>query len=398
MYLAVLGRQPEISIAELEALFSDVKQISPLLAVFKSQNLILPDINRLGGSLKIAKKLEQKPLDFLSNLPSGKITIGLSDYSKNASPKSATLEALKLKKILVRHGRSVRVVENKTVALSTATSLHNGLSGKNERKVELIKVDNDWYKVVGVQDIEAYAERDQARPARDAKVGMLPPKLAQILINLCGPLRSNARVLDPFCGTGVVLQEALLMGYCAYGTDINERMIDYSKKNLRWLIKKSFTWTGDGDGRGPQNVLRSKNFGEGESPAGPVQNESFELSVGDATSFKWNPPIDAIACEGYLGQPMSQIPAEIKLKQQKQECSTIILGFLKNLASQIEANTPVVIAVPAWLRENNKYERLDILDEIALMGYNVNNKSREGLIYCREKQIVARDIIILRKK
>ena len=28
--------------------------------------------------------------------------------------------------------------------------------------------------------------------------------------------------------------------------------------------------TGDGDGRGPQNVLRSKNFGEGESPAGPV--------------------------------------------------------------------------------------------------------------------------------
>ena len=398
MYLAVLGRQPEISIAELEALFSDVKQISPLLAVFKCQNSVSPEINRLGGSLKIAKGLEQKPLDFLSNLPSGKITIGISDYSKNASPKSATLEALRLKKILVRHGRSVRVVENKTAILSTATSLHNGLSGKNERKIELIKVDNDWYKVIGVQDIEAYAKRDQARPARDAKVGMLPPKLAQILINLCGPLQSSARVLDPFCGTGVVLQEALIMDYCAYGTDINARMIDYSKKNLRWLIKKSFTWTGDGDGRGPQNVLRSKNFGEGESPAGPVQNKDFELSVGDATSFKWQQPIDAVACEGYLGQPMSQVPTEIKLKQQKQECSTIILGFLKNLASQIEANTPVVIAVPAWLRENDKYERLDILDEIASMGYNVNNKSREGLIYCREKQIVARDIIILRKK
>ena len=46
----------------------------------------------------------------------------------------------------------------------------------------------------------------------------------------------------------------------AYGED------DYE------LYKKHSTWAGDGDGRGPQNVLQSKNFGEGESPAGPAQN------------------------------------------------------------------------------------------------------------------------------
>ena len=95
---------------------------------------------------------------------------------------------------------------------------------------------------------------------------------------------------------------------------------------------------------------------------------------------------------------MSNIPAEIKLKEQKQECSNIILGFLKNLASQIGPDTPVVIATPAWLRENGTYSRLEIVDEIANMGYNVMNKSREGLLYHRDDQIVARDIIILRKK
>ena len=58
----------------------------------------------------------------------------------------------------------------------------------------------------------------------------------------------------------------------------------------------------------------------------------------------------------------------------------------------------VVIAVPAWLCGDGTYFRLNILDEIDKLGYNVNNKSREGLIYCREKQIVARDILILRKK
>ena len=270
---------------------------------------------------------------------------------------------MKLKKILVRHGRSVRVVDNKDAALSTATSLHNGLSGKNERKIELIKVDDDWYRVIGVQDIEAYARRDQARPARDAKVGMLPPKLAQILINLCGPLEPNSVVLDPFCGTGVVLQEALLMGYQAYGTDISERMIKFSEKNLKYY-----------------------DF------------ENFKLEVGDATSFKWQQPVTAVACEGYLGKPFSNIPSEMELKEQKQECGNIVLGFLKNLAGQIEKDTPVVIAVPAWLRGDNNYERLEILDEIDKLGYNVDNKSRKGLFYHREKQVVARDILILRKK
>ena len=167
---------------------------------------------------QLAIELEQKPLEYLQSLSEGKITIGVSDYSKNASRRTASSEALKLKKILVRHGRSVRVVENKEAVLSTATSLHNGLGGKNERKVEFIKVNDEWFRVIGVQDIEAYAKRDQARPARDAKVGMLPPKLAQVLINLCGPLASGSVVLDPFCGTGVVLQESLLMGYRAYGT------------------------------------------------------------------------------------------------------------------------------------------------------------------------------------
>ena len=393
MYLAVLGRQSEISIAELETLFDDVKKKNDFLASFDSDSA--PNIDKLGGSLKLAEKLDMKPLEYLTKLPEGKITVGVSDYSKKASRKTAASEALKLKRILVKNGRSVRVVENKEAVLSTATSLHNGLSGKNERKVEFIKVDNDWYKVIGVQDIDAYAKRDQARPARDAKVGMLPPKLAQILINLCGPLKPGSIVLDPFCGTGVVLQEALLMGYRAYGTDLSEKMIEYSSKNLKWLSEKyifSGTRVAPARRHGRSALILGRNL------RNVPENSILSLNQADATSFQWKQPIDAVACEGYLGKPMSKIPTEMTLKEQKQECSAIVLGFLKNLAGQIKNDTPVVIAVPAWLREDGTYSRLNILDEIDKLGYNVNNKSREGLIYSREKQIVARDILILRKK
>ena len=414
-YLAILGRQPEISIAELEAvtnvqwhqmsfsgrssrLSSQGSSLSPRSNCgIPSKDISMPlDIRRFGGIIKLAVLLEQKPLDYLQSLPEGKITIGVSDYSEKATRKSASQEALKLKKILVRHGRSVRVVENKDAVLSTATSLHNGLGGKNERKVELIKLDDEWYRVIGVQDIDAYAKRDQARPARDAKVGMLPPKLAQVLINSCGSLEPGATVLDPFCGTGVVLQEALLMGYQTYGTDISERMVEYSERNLKWLA-------GDGNSHfeGVRSLARRgvAPAARGDGPAGRApRNGLFRLSVGDATSYQWQQPIDAVACEGYLGKPFSQIPSEMALKEQKQECGTIVRGFLKNLAGQIKSGTPVVIAVPAWLRPDESYERLEIIDEIEDMGYNVNNKTREGLLYHREAQVVARDILILRKK
>ncbi len=361
-YLAVLGRQVGISLAEIEAQFGEKIEVAEGLAQFESKTQ--PEIDRLGGTLKIAEKLAVAPLEYLQNLPEGKITLGISDYSERAVAKEVQQEALRLKKILTRHGRSVRVLPNKTAALSTATSHHNQIGKHNH--IELIRQGKEWWRVIGVQNITAYAQRDQARPARDAKVGMLPPKLAQILINLGGKLANGARILDPFCGTGVVLQEAALMGYRVYGTDINERMVKFSKKNLGWLGVKE-----------------------------------FEVAVGDATTLQWPKPIDAVICETYLGKPMSLPPAEVKLKAEKQECRAIILGFLKNLGKQIKTDTPVVIAIPAWLRPNHNYERLDILDEIEGLGYNLvrfKNVSQEDLLYHREGQVVAREIIVLRKK
>lgn len=366
-YLAVLGRQPKISLAELESLFTAVQPVTPELAEFRTATP--PDIRRLGGTQKLAELIEMPLPEFLASLPSeGKLTLGVSDYSRETNAFKAQGEALKLKRILAKSGRSVRVVPNKAAVLSSATSYHNHLFSGT--KIELIKNGKNFYRVLGVQNIDAYALRDQKRPARDAKVGMLPPKLAQILVNLCGDLPAGSRLLDPFCGTGVVLQEAVLMGYRAYGTDLSERMVAYTEKNLQWLAETR-----------------------------PLAD--FELSQGDATSFSWQLPIDAVVCETYLGQPMSRPPAEIKLKQEKQTCGEIIRGFLHNLAEQINPGTPVVIAVPAWIRPDGSYERLNLLDEIKNLGYNVKsfkNVRQVDLLYHREQQVVAREIIVLRKK
>ena len=186
------------------------------------------------------------------------------------------------------------------------------------------------------------------------------------------------------------------MGYSAYGTDINERMVEYSQKNATWLIESDIIPSLAPRPSRPSS--RGSGANSRQQPPQCAKDSIISLSVGDATSFQWEQPIDAVACEGYLGRPMSLPPAEIKLKEEKQTCGAIILGFFKKLAPQIKSGTPVVMAMPAWLRPDGSYSRLGIVDEIANLGYNVMNKSGEGLLYYREGQVVAREIIILRKK
>ncbi len=60
-----------------------------------------------------------------------------------------------------------------------------------------------------------------------------------------------------------------------------------------------------------------------------------------------------------------------------------------------------MIAVPAWLRPDGRYERLNLLDEIDNLRYNVvrfKNLGQKDLLYHRDGQVVAREIIVLRKK
>ncbi|MBR0460723.1 DNA adenine methylase [Candidatus Saccharibacteria bacterium] len=396
-YLAVIGRNKVLSLAELESLYGKVHDLGGGCASFESADNV--NIDRLGGCMKLARLIEKPLMEWLMGLPEGKITLGVSDYSRGATGRSVKAEAIKLKKILVRHGRSVRVVLGEGAVLSTATVLHNGLGrGSSGRKVELIRLDGKWYAGCGVQDIDAYTRRDQARPARDAKVGMLPPKLAQILVNLCGLLPEGARVLDPFCGTGVVLQEALLMGYQVYGTDIDERMIRYTEKNLEWLMSRNKEAYFVGR---VQNPCRHRGFGA-ISRAAALRNTheiASSVSVGSATEFVWEQPVDAVACEAYLGPPLKTVPTEIELKEIQQEINSLLSATLKNLSKQLKSGTPVVMAVPAWLRPNGEYEGLNLLDETDNLGYNVKKfVSRGRLLYHREGQVVAREIIVLRKK
>ena len=391
MYIAILGRQPELGIAELERVFGgkSITLLSPQTVSIDSDYF---DIERFGGVPKAGKIIAELPRSdwhqisqaIIQNYTKewssfeGKITLGISAFDIKVSPREVQQTGIILKQKLKKVGVSMRLVPNTESVLNTAVSHHNKL-GLSKNKIELLVVGINGGKTIitestGAQNITAYARRDQERPKRDAFVGMLPPKLAQIMINLTGLNNSQdptkIKILDPFCGTGVILQEAVLMGYAAYGTDLSEKMVSYSHDNLQWLSEGYHT------------------------------KFDYKLSAGDAMTTKWQQPIDAVVGETYLGQPFSAPPSPAKLDEVVKNCGHIITEFLINLRPQIVSGTPVCIAIPAWRDTKGFFTHLPLVETVGRLGYKrheFTNVSQNDLLYYRENQVVARELLVLTK-
>ena len=440
MHIALLGRQPEISLAELAAVFGAdcVKRISQQFAEVQTSQF---DITTLGGTIKCAKVITELPAsrtDKASLLAASrfitqhyqakwahsphKITLGLSAYDLAVGARDIQKTGLILKSSLKKSGTSLRLIPNDQPALATATA-HNNKLGGSPHKVELLLVKTTGRRLIiaesrGVQNITAYTRRDRHRPKRDAFVGMLPPKLAQMMLNLAlgaGSLahqkgcsnslagsasslsdksmvlwtalpdafdleetagsqliketgsRAAVTILDPFCGTGTVLQEALLAGYDVVGTDLSQKMVDYTTENLSWL-QSTFT--------APGNVI--------------------DIHQADATTHHWpnSKHLTAVVCETYLGQPFSTPPAPQKLAAVVGNCNHIITSFLTNIRPQLAPNTPLCIAVPAWYDTSSQAAHLPLIKHLQKLGYHQLNHT--PLIYRRPDQIVARELLVLK--
>lgn len=396
MYIAILGRQPELSVAELERIYGSdsVRWFSRQAATISTDRL---DFNQLGGSQKagvvtmtiagsswrdLSTKIVREYLQGWRSV-NHKITLGISAYGFDANNRDVQQIGIMLKKKLRTNNVSLRLIPNANSAHNTAVSHHNKL-GLSPNKVELLLVRADSGKIIvaesiGAQNITAIAARDQARPKTDAFVGMLPPKLARIMVNLATGKQeatgdaNQPFVLDPFCGTGVVLQESLLLGLSAYGTDLSEKMIDYSKANLDWLTTKY-----------------------------RLANSRYDIEQGDAMSHRWTDAksVSAVVSETYLGQPFSAPPTADKLAEVRGNCNHIIGQFLQNIGRQIASGTPLCLAVPAWRGADGHITHLPLVSQLDSLGYKhlpLEQVRHEQLIYYRDDQVVARQLLLIEK-
>ena len=195
---------------------------------------------------------------------------------------------------------------------------------------ELLVYDDIIARTIAVFNPFEHETRDKERPIQDYKKS-ISIRLAKILINLSCARHS---LLDPFCGTGILLQEALLSGLDVIGMDKDKGSVSQCEINLKWLKQR-------------YNI---KN--------------KWKLILADSSDLKKFNAFEAVATEPYLG------PFLYKFPQAKEASKTIteLEALYNRFFSNIRVNGRIAIIMPNF-RTKKGILRLDFAGIIQRCGY-----------------------------
>lgn len=399
-HFLILGRQPLLSLAEARAVFGGpAPELAGDMAIFDLphwDDLVLQE--RLAGTVKLGEIIAEVSIkeltaeriaDELDARPRGKrINFGLTVFggSEGAQSKTRNLP-LQVKRLLQERGRSVRWVNGDKTGISPAAVAKMKLTTEGyDLAIGLLGDRAVIGLTTAVQNADAWSERDYGRPFRDTETGMLPPKLARLMVNLAlHPATrlldySTTRLLDPFCGGGTVLMEAALLGVrMIVGSDIETKQIGGSQENLDWLVERSLLTASD---RANIQLLTQ-----------PAQTLDRHLKPNS---------IDAIVTEGFLGKPLNGHETREFLQRQKEEIETLWFASLKALAPLLKKDGRIVCIWPVF-KTIHETVAVDLKADLPALGYRLIDplagwKDKPvTLTYAREEQHVKRNIIVLEK-
>ncbi len=391
-YFFILGREPELSITEIWQVAKDFNIKLEMIILDRQFLVVACDSldaswwqKRLGGTIKIGEIIGSEQIEKealvrkIINIikPAKQIFFGFSWYLR--PPRWINALGLEVKRHLKGRGK-VRYVVAKNKILSSVVVQKNRLLPPVGYELVFFSYNNQvlFGRTLTVQPFEEFSYRDFNRPARDAYAGMLPPKLARMIVNISG---IGDNLLDPFCGSGTILQEAVLLGVKnIVGSDINTGAVSSIKENIKWLKSKisnlDFTY----------NIFHS-----------PIE------SLRNYISDKFN----AIVCEPFLGPPLTGKENNQQLQAIHNSLIKDYSRWLSQLAAFLETNGRLVMIWPV-LMPGTKPLYLNLDNSVKQAGFKIINvvpsfipkdwlSNRGTLLYYRPNQRIAREIIVLSK-
>lgn len=400
MRFLIPGSHPSLSLAELFSVIGDADYSN------SSDEAFLVETNRdpvelqdrLGGFVKTGTIVGEIPRFNVTSavaalLPlvkaaaegsEGKITFGISVYQLGDKGMAAQVGrdrqriGLELKKALKELGRPVRYVDSKERDLSAVIVRENGI----------LETGGDWCLIAGMdrvyigktaatQDYKEWGRRDFGRPAADAKSGMLPPKIARLMVNLAGVEPTEAVLLDPFCGSGTVLMEASVIGFNKMlGQDIETKAVSDTKQNMEWCGAEAEVTQGD---------------------AQTISSRVLKESV------------DAVVTEPYLGPPRKQKLTQEELTKALRDLTKLYDTAFASIYKVLKPGGRCVISFPVFEGETARVfipmkaalEKIGFKTQL-IVPESAPSILRErtangGLLYRRPDAFVSRDIVVLKK-
>jgi tRNA G10 N-methylase Trm11 len=395
-YAFILGRHPALSLAELVKAVPNltIGSVVAGVAIGEADKINPSLINQLGGTIKIAEissatdkiaNVNQTMLERAIPPREGRIIFGISIYGhvSGFERRGVYIEGLNLKKRIKESGKRCRYVVSQDTQLSSVVVQKNKLIEEGA-EIIIIKEKNTVLigRTLSIQSFEAYGERDFDRPGRSARRGMLPPKLAQMMINIAGGDKTKT-LLDPFCGSGTVLGEALLLGYTdIIGSDISAQAVADSRAYLEWL-EISY----------------------------PEFKGRWRLFVSDARQIGAILPAETVATivtEPFLGAPQNgrETPEQLQ-KIMTSELAPLYRDSLLSLYKILSAGANAVFSFPVYNKSREPiYVKLDeisgglvaapiVPDDYSFLSLPTTPSG--GALYERPDQFVGREIILLKK-
>lgn len=293
---------------------------------------------------------------------------------------------LEVKRAMKKFDRSVRWFADEQGDVSPAAVAKLGLTTEGYDIV--IAVERGMAHVcltTHVQDADAWSLRDYGRPARDSKNGMLPPKLARMMINLGigskdATLDTRLTMLDPFCGSGTVLMEAALMeqGAKIIGSDIEAKQVADTNTNLDWMVE--------------QHLISDAQ--RKEINCFPHDARSIDAFVHEA--------VELVVTEGYLGTPLRGHEPLSYLEHEAEKIETLWKETLQSLA-KIQPSGATLVGVWPALETSHGSAGVELSEELHELGYALTDalgdwgKEKDPLVYGRADQFVKRRIVVLKR-
>lgn len=372
-YFFILGRNPELSLAELHAVLpSGWKPLacSKEVLVAECEEFNVEQLmRRLGGTIKIGEIISRNTQPETHNIilellgeatKNKKLFLGLSAYALDDKARLPSMREVRgigmnIKRELQAQGHKVRLVTSKEVALSSVIVKKEKLLAQGAEIVFFYNHSNQALhpkpytlnpryisRTLAVQEFEEASARDFGRPVREMKVGMIPIQLAKIMVNLArAPF--SATILDPFCGFGTILAEALLMGYRnLIGGDLEQKMVNATRKNLNWLFSNSRLPAEPAGATAPSGRPSAAEAGE------LVNSPDLKLLTSPAEQLsKHLPPrsVDAIVTEPYLGPTR---PGTWNIKHETKKLADLYTSAFREFAKILKPGGRVVFIMPAF--------------------------------------------------
>lgn len=381
--------------------YSTVLEETPILIIDSPQEINLTEIQRiLGGTIKCGlilnsfkQKNQQELADFINKTLKQKqphLHFGINIFDQNEKSQNDQSRfwrkwALTWKKENKNNYERLRFVESNEGNLSSVIIKKNKLIGEHGCDLNLIYSQQEIF--VGqsqeVQDFELYAKLDYGRPAYEAKVGMLPPKLAQTMINLSRQSDEDIHklnILDPFCGSGTVLNQAVFSGFIhIYGSDLDPDAIRRTQENLAYI--KEITKAVD------------------------IETQIQQSDVNKLSTMLTKANIDKVISEAHLGPALSGKETKEQLNNNKLSLESLYKAAFQEIYKVLKPGGVFVITIPIFL-----YKQQLIKFDVQNLIYNNFKKprtlgkhknlytERNSLIYKRPNQKLWREIFVFQKQ